>query len=122
MFSNQILPAQILLMEHQLRAADERLRQLHTERATLEQQTGFADDRIAQLEEELASLSSSVIEQQAQRTAAADASEQARLHEEETSASSCRRCGSRLQRKNSARKTCSISGSQWPLARPNWRN
>ncbi|MDQ3626674.1 MAG: chromosome segregation protein SMC, partial [Verrucomicrobiota bacterium] len=76
--------AQILLMEHQLRAADDRLRQSHTERATLEQQTGFADDRITQLEQELAALTSTVADQQAQRAAAADASEQARLHEEET--------------------------------------
>ncbi|MGZ4984698.1 MAG: chromosome segregation protein SMC, partial [Chthoniobacterales bacterium] len=77
--------AQLLLLEHQLRAAEDKLHQLQSERSTLEQQTTLADERIKQLEEELASLHASVSEQQAQQKAAADASEQARLHEEGTS-------------------------------------
>jgi chromosome segregation protein len=77
--------SQILLLSHQLRAAEEKLQQFQTERATLEQQTTFADSRITQLEEEFAGLTSSITEQQAQRTAAVDASAQAQLHEEETS-------------------------------------
>lgn len=76
---------QIVLLEHQLHAADEKLRQVQTERSTLEQQIGIADERRAHLEQELTTLSASVAEQQAQKIAAADASEQARLHEEETS-------------------------------------
>ncbi len=76
--------AQILLLEHQLRGAEEKLHQLQSERSTLEQQTSFANERITQLERELESLNASVTEQQARRAAAADASEQARLHEEET--------------------------------------
>ncbi|MDQ6860368.1 MAG: chromosome segregation protein SMC [Verrucomicrobiota bacterium] len=79
--------AQILLLSHQLRAAEEKLQHFQTERATLEQQTTFADSRISQLEQELAALTSSIAEQQTQRTAAMEATEQARLHEEETSES-----------------------------------
>ncbi|HEX8280961.1 MAG TPA: hypothetical protein VF551_06270, partial [Chthoniobacterales bacterium] len=76
--------AQLLLLKHQLRAAEDRLAHLQNERATLEQQTTLADGRIAQLENELALLTASVAEQQTRRTAAVEASEQARLHEEET--------------------------------------
>ena len=76
--------AQILLLEHQLRAAEEKLHQLQSERATLEQQTNFANERIVHLEEELKSLHAEIAEQQSRRAAASDASEQARLHEEET--------------------------------------
>jgi chromosome segregation protein len=78
--------AQLLLLGHELRAAEERLRQLQNERTTLEQQTSVADDRVGELENELAQLTASVEEQQGRRAAAADASEQARLQEEETSA------------------------------------
>ncbi len=76
--------AQILLLEHQLRAAEEKFHQLQRERTTLEQQTTLSDERLAQLEQELASLNTSVAEQQVRRTAATDASQQAHLHEEET--------------------------------------
>ncbi|HEX8678336.1 MAG TPA: hypothetical protein VF683_00125, partial [Chthoniobacterales bacterium] len=79
--------AQLLLLSHQLRAAEDKLDDLQTERATLEQQTSFADARIAQLEQELAALTSSIAEQRSQLTAAVEASEQAQLHEEETSES-----------------------------------
>ncbi|MBA2744080.1 MAG: hypothetical protein H0U43_07220 [Chthoniobacterales bacterium] len=77
--------AQLLLLDHELRAADERLRQWQTERSTLEQQTGFADHRISELEQELGHLTAETEEQQSRRAAAADASEQASLQEEETS-------------------------------------
>ncbi|MBA3386580.1 MAG: hypothetical protein H0T95_08185 [Chthoniobacterales bacterium] len=76
--------AQVLLLEHQLRAAEDRVQRFAIERSTLEQQTGFAAERIAQLEEELSALIASVTEQQARKVAAADANEQARLREEET--------------------------------------
>jgi chromosome segregation protein len=78
--------AQLLLLGHELRAAEDRLRQLHTERTTLEQQTSVADHRIAELEQELASLSATVDEQQSRRAAAVEASEQARMQEAETTA------------------------------------
>ena len=78
--------AQLLLLGHELRAAEDRLRHLQNERTTLEQQISVADHRVAELEQELASLSTSVDEQQSRRAAAAEASEQARLQEEETSA------------------------------------
>ena len=78
--------AQLLLLGHEHRAAEDRLRQLHTERTTLEQQTGFADRRISELEQELEQLTAEIAEQQSRRAHAADASEQARLQEEETSA------------------------------------
>jgi chromosome segregation protein len=78
--------AQLLLLGHELRAAEERLRQLQNERTTLEQQTTVADNRVGELENELAQLTASVEEQQGRRATAADASEQARLQEEETSA------------------------------------
>ncbi|MFL6568401.1 MAG: chromosome segregation protein SMC, partial [Chthoniobacterales bacterium] len=77
--------SQILLLTHQLRAAEEKLQQFQTERSTLEQQTTFADSRITQLEDELAGVTSAIAEQQAQRAAAVEASAQAQLHEEETS-------------------------------------
>ncbi|MDQ6625762.1 MAG: chromosome segregation protein SMC, partial [Verrucomicrobiota bacterium] len=77
--------AQLLLLGHELRATEERLRQVQTERTTLEQQTGFADHRISELEQELEHLTTETDEQQSRRAAAADASEQARLQEEETS-------------------------------------
>src|SRR5947209_1221539 len=77
--------AQILLLSHQLRAAEEKLQQLQTERTTLEQQTTFADSHITQLDEELARLTSTIAEQQTQRTFLAETTEQAQLHEEETS-------------------------------------
>nr|MDQ6913897.1 hypothetical protein [Verrucomicrobiota bacterium] len=76
--------AQILLLEHRLRAAEEKLHQLQRERTTLEQQTTLSDERLAQLEQELNSLNTSIAEQQGRRSAATDASQQARLHEEET--------------------------------------
>jgi chromosome segregation protein len=78
--------AHLLLLGHELRAADDRLRQVQTERTTLEQQINVADRRVAELEQELASLSESVDEQQTRRASAAEASEQARMQEEETSA------------------------------------
>jgi chromosome segregation protein len=78
--------AQLLLLGHELRAAEERLRQLQNERTTLEQQTTFADTRIAELEHELAELTSSAEEQRSRRATAIDASEQARMQEEETTA------------------------------------
>ncbi|HEY0369566.1 MAG TPA: chromosome segregation protein SMC, partial [Chthoniobacterales bacterium] len=77
--------SEILLLTHQFRATEEKLQQFQTERATLEQQTTFADSRITQFEQELAGLTSSIAQQQAQRTTALEASEQAQLHEEETS-------------------------------------
>ncbi|MBA3882952.1 MAG: chromosome segregation protein SMC [Chthoniobacterales bacterium] len=77
--------AQLLLFGHELRAAEVRLRQLQTERTTLEQQTSFADHRISALDQELEHLTTETEEQQSRRAAAADASEQARLQEEETS-------------------------------------
>ena len=77
--------AQIVLLDHELRAAEEKLRQLQAERTTLEQQTSFADERISQLEQEFATLTQNVNDEQARKIAAADASEQARLHEAETS-------------------------------------
>ncbi|MFN2477519.1 MAG: chromosome segregation protein SMC [Chthoniobacterales bacterium] len=77
--------ARLLLLGHELRAADERLRHLQTERTTLEQQTGFADHRISELEAELERLTAETDEGQSRRAAAADASDQARLQEEETS-------------------------------------
>ncbi|MBA2744444.1 MAG: hypothetical protein H0U43_09110 [Chthoniobacterales bacterium] len=77
--------AQLLLLGHEERAAEERLRQLTIERTTLEQQTGFADHRISELEQELEHLTAESVEQQSRRATAADASEQARLQEEETS-------------------------------------
>ncbi|HEV3409796.1 MAG TPA: chromosome segregation protein SMC, partial [Chthoniobacterales bacterium] len=76
--------AQILLLDHQLRAAEDRLRQLQTEQTTLEQQTGLADERIAQLEAELALLSATVAEQQGRLITIREACEQTRMHEEET--------------------------------------
>ena len=76
--------AQILLLNHQLRLAEEKLPQLQSERTTLEQQTTMANERIAQLEQELAAMTASVTEQQARRAAAAEEGEQSRLHEEET--------------------------------------
>ncbi|HMJ06959.1 MAG TPA: chromosome segregation protein SMC [Chthoniobacterales bacterium] len=79
--------AQILLLQHQLRAAEEKLHQLQSERTTLEQQTKLAEERLAHLEEELATLTRDVDAQQTRKSAAADASEQARLHEEEASES-----------------------------------
>ncbi len=77
--------ARMLLLQHELRATEEKLRLLQNERTTLEQQTTFADEKVAQLEAETASLSSALREQQTQQVTAADASEQARLHEVETS-------------------------------------
>ena len=77
--------AQVLLLQHELRAADEKLRQLQGERATLEQQVGLANERVANLEEETTALTAAVREHQARKLSASDASEQARLHEEETS-------------------------------------
>ncbi len=77
--------AQVLLLQHELRAAGEKLRQLQAERSTLEQQTGFANERVSQLEHEFIALTEAVAEEQSLKGAAADASEQARLHEEETS-------------------------------------
>lgn len=77
--------AQLLLLGHEHRAAEDRLRQFHTERTTLEQQTGLAEHRISELEQELEQLTAEIAEQQSRRAAAADASEQARLQEEETS-------------------------------------
>ncbi|CAN5715161.1 chromosome segregation protein SMC [soil metagenome] len=79
--------AQLLLLSHELRAAEDRLRQVATERSTLEQQTGFADAKVAELDQELAALTAQIAEQQAQRATAADAAEQARLQEEQTSES-----------------------------------
>jgi chromosome segregation protein len=76
--------AQILLLERDLRAAEDKLRQLQNERTTLEQQVGIADERIHQLEAELHLLNATVSEQQTRKVAAQDASEQARMHEEET--------------------------------------
>lgn len=76
--------AQILLLNHQLRVSEEKLRQLQTERATLEQQTKLADERIALLEQELTGLSDALTAQRGQQTAATQASEQARLQEKET--------------------------------------
>ena len=78
--------AQLLLLGHELRAADNRVQQLQTERSTLEQQISVADQRIDELEQELALLSATADEQQGRRAAAAEASEQARLQELETSA------------------------------------
>ncbi|MDQ6809829.1 MAG: chromosome segregation protein SMC [Verrucomicrobiota bacterium] len=78
--------AQLLLLGHQQRAAEERLRQLQMERTTLDQQTGVADDRIAELEQEFQRLTAEIAAQKKHRAAATDASEQARLQEEETSA------------------------------------
>jgi chromosome segregation protein len=77
--------ANLLLLTHQLRSAEEKLQQLQTERATLEQQTGFADSRLVDLEAELAAITAALTSQQSERTNAADASEQARLQEEEAS-------------------------------------
>ncbi len=77
--------AQIVLLDHELRAADEKLRQLQNERATLDQQIRLADDRIAQFETEFEALTTNLREEQARQTTAADASEQARLREVETS-------------------------------------
>ncbi|MFN2508363.1 MAG: hypothetical protein ABR589_06280, partial [Chthoniobacterales bacterium] len=79
--------AELLLLKHQLRAAEEKLRQLQAERTTLEQQTTIADERIAQLGQELAALTSSVAEQQAQKAAVTEAIAEARLHQEETTES-----------------------------------
>ncbi|MEO5721347.1 MAG: chromosome segregation protein SMC, partial [Chthoniobacterales bacterium] len=76
--------AQIALLTHELRAAEEKLRQVQNERATLEQQSTLADERIAQLESEFAALTQSVNDAQTRKSAAVNASEQARLHEEET--------------------------------------
>ena len=59
--------AQIVLLDHELRAAEEKLRQLQSERTTLEQQTTFADERVAQLEQEFAALTSNVNEEQARQ-------------------------------------------------------
>ncbi|CAA9263101.1 MAG: Chromosome partition protein smc [uncultured Chthoniobacterales bacterium] len=78
--------AQLLLLGHELRAAEDRVRQVQTERATLEQQINVADRRVGELEQELASLTDSVDEQTTRRASAAEATEQARLQEEETSA------------------------------------
>ncbi|HSH37216.1 MAG TPA: hypothetical protein VK993_00400, partial [Chthoniobacterales bacterium] len=78
--------AQLLLLGHELRAAEDRLRQLQTERTTLEQQISVADRRIEELEQELTSLRTSVEEQHSQRASATEASEQARMQEQETSA------------------------------------
>ncbi|CAN5513857.1 chromosome segregation protein SMC [soil metagenome] len=77
--------ARLLLLGHELRAAEDRFRQLNNERTTLEQQTGAADHRIAELEQELSDLSAAAGEQERQRAAAADASEQTQLQEEATS-------------------------------------
>ncbi len=77
--------AQVLLLQHDFRAAAEKLRLLQAERSTLEQQTGFADERVSQLEQEFVTLTNAVADEQSRKSAAADASEQARLHEEETS-------------------------------------
>ncbi|MGI8821454.1 MAG: chromosome segregation protein SMC [Chthoniobacterales bacterium] len=77
--------AQLLLLGHELRAAEDRLRQLQNERTTLEQQTGAADGRVGELEHEIGQLSTTLAEQQSHRTTAVDVSERARLQEEETS-------------------------------------
>ncbi len=76
--------AQILLLEHRVRAADEKSRQLQNERGTLEHQTTLAGERIAQLEVELVTLRTSIADQRKRNFAATEANEQARLHEEET--------------------------------------
>ncbi|MDQ3119067.1 MAG: chromosome segregation protein SMC [Verrucomicrobiota bacterium] len=77
--------AQIVLLDHQLRASEDRWQQLQTERATLEQQTRSADDRVSQFEQELAALTAAVAGQQKRKVVASSANEQARMHEEETS-------------------------------------
>ncbi|MDQ6623446.1 MAG: hypothetical protein M3Y86_08175, partial [Verrucomicrobiota bacterium] len=51
---------------------------------TLEQQTKLADERIAQREQEWNALQATLTDQSARQTAATEASEQARLQEEET--------------------------------------
>ncbi|MDQ2658848.1 MAG: hypothetical protein M3Y03_00335, partial [Verrucomicrobiota bacterium] len=79
--------AQILLLKHELGGAEEKLRQLQNERTTLEQQMKVAEERIAQLAHEHTALSSSLSEQAARKGAIAEASEQARLHEEEAAES-----------------------------------
>jgi chromosome segregation protein len=76
--------AQLMLLNRDVRAAEDRLRQLQTERATLEQQTGSADSRVSALEQELGALTTSIDDLQSRRAAAADATEQARMQEEET--------------------------------------
>ena len=75
--------AQILLLERDLRSADDTLRQLQSERSTLEQQIGLADERIRRFDAELALLRATVAEQQTRAATAQDAREQARMHEEE---------------------------------------
>ncbi len=79
--------AQILVLKHDLDGAEEKLRHAQSERATLEQQTAMAEQRIAELEREHADLSATIAEQTTRRTALAEASEQARLHEEEAAES-----------------------------------
>ncbi|MGI9089356.1 MAG: chromosome segregation protein SMC [Chthoniobacterales bacterium] len=79
--------AQILLLQHELGGAEEKLRQLQNERATLEQQTTVAEERIAQLEQEHTALGASIAEQTSRTTAIAQASEQSRLHEAEAAES-----------------------------------
>jgi chromosome segregation protein len=78
--------AQQLLLSHELRAAEDKLQRVQTERTTLEQQIGTADSRVSNLEQELATLSATIQEQQTQRATASDAAEKARMQEEETSA------------------------------------
>ena len=114
--------AQILLLNHQLRAAEEKLRQVQSERTTLEQQTTIADERIAQLEEELAALTDV-------GRRAADA-ESDRVRRERAGAPARggngrvtrRACDSRSRPKRSATKICSVSGSRWRRAPPNSEN